>query len=385
MTDLPFIPVAAPVIGEREIAYVTDAVRSGWVSSIGPYIERFERDFAALCGARHAIAVANGTVALHLAFAALGIGPGDEVIVPDLTFVATAHAALAAGATPVFADVEPDTWCLDPVAVERALGPKTRAIVPVHLYGHPADMDALGRLARAAGVALVEDAAEAHGATLGGRVVGALGRVATFSFYGNKILTTGEGGMVTTDDEALAARLRLLKDHGMRPERRYFHSELAWNYRMTNLQAALGVAQIEQAEEFIAQKRRIFGWYREELGARTDLELNVERPGARNVYWMTSAVLGERAATSRDGVAAELRAAGVDSRPFFVPMSELPHLARYRKVGRSGNDCPVARRLGARGLNLPSGCGLFEADVRRAARTLAHVLDRSAAASPPVA
>ncbi|MBI4957061.1 MAG: DegT/DnrJ/EryC1/StrS family aminotransferase [Myxococcales bacterium] len=385
MTDLPFIPVAAPVIGEREIAYVTDAVRSGWVSSIGPYIERFERDFAALCGTRHAIAVANGTVALHLAFAALGIGPGDEVIVPDLTFVATAHAALAAGATPVFADVEPDTWCLDPVAVERALGPKTRAIVPVHLYGHPADMDALGRLASAAGVALVEDAAEAHGATLGGRVVGALGRVATFSFYGNKILTTGEGGMVTTDDDALAARLRLLKDHGMRPERRYFHTELAWNYRMTNLQAALGVAQLEQAADFIAQKRRIFGWYREELGARTDLELNVERPGARNVYWMTSVVLGARAAASRDGVAAELRAAGVDNRPFFVPMSELPHLAHYRKVGRGADDCPVARRLGARGLNLPSGCGLSEPDVRRAARTLARVLDGSAGSTRPVA
>ena len=378
------IPVAAPIIGERELAYVTDAVRSGWVSSIGPYIDRFEGAFARYLGVRHAIAVSNGTVALHLALHAMGLGPGDEVIVPDLTFAATAHTVLQTGAVPVFADVSAETWCLDPRAVERAVTPRTRAIVPVHLFGHPADMPAISAIALQAASAdrrihVLEDAAEAHGASIGSTRAGALGDMGAFSFYGNKLMTTGEGGMLTTNDDALAQRCRFLKDHGMSPERRYFHTELAFNYRMTNLQAALGVAQLEQLDEFIEKKRRIMGWYREALSGVPGVTLNPETPGFRNVFWMISVVLGDQIRLERDQVCARLRAAGVDTRPFFVPMSALPHLASARTVGvdgpgPDGAGCPVSARLSARGFNLPSGCGLTEDEVARAAGALREVL-----------
>ncbi len=382
MSDQKMIPVAAPIIGEREIAYVTDAIRSGWVSSIGPYIDRFEEAFARFVGVKHAIAVSNGTVAIHLALHALGVGPGDEVIVPDLTFAATAHTVLQTGATPLLVDVEADTWCLDPRAVQRALSPRTKAIIPVHLFGHPADMPALTALAQDRHVPVIEDAAEAHGAKIGGAMVGALGKAATFSFYGNKIMTTGEGGMVTTDDAAFAQRCRFLKDHGMSPERRYFHSELAFNYRMTNLQAALGVAQLEQVEVFIEHKRRIMAGYRaalagllgEDAPPERRVMLNVERPGCRNVYWMASVVLGDEVPLDRAEVCARLRARGIDTRPFFVPMSELPHLAGYRAVGAEGEGCAVAARLSRRGFNLPSGAGLTDDQVRRAAEALIEAL-----------
>jgi perosamine synthetase len=372
MSENRWIPVAAPLIGEREAELVTDAVRSGWVSSIGPYLDRFERGFAEFCGSRHAVAVSNGTVALHLALRALGIGAGDEVIVPDLTFAATAHAVLEAGAAPVFADVDPETWCLDPASVARALSEKTRALLPVHLYGHPADMPALSALAEPRGIVLIEDAAEAHGAEIAGKRVGSLGRVGTFSFYGNKLMTTGEGGMVTTDDDALAERLRFLKDHGMSKERRYYHSELAFNYRMTNLQAALGCAQLERIGEFIDKKRQIMELYRRELAGVAGITLNAERAGAKSVFWMVSLILPP--ALERDEVAAALREAGVDTRPFFVPMSELPHLSGYRAVGMSGSGCPVSARLSRRGLNLPSGCTLEPDDVSFVCSALRRVL-----------
>lgn len=372
--DTAFIPVAAPVIGAREIECVTEAVRSGWVSSIGPYLDEFERRFAAFCGTKHAIALSNGTVALHLALHTLGVGPGDEVIVPDLTFAATAHAVLQTGATPVFADVDPTTWCVDPRAVERAIGPKTRVIIPVHLYGHPADMPALTALAAPREIALLEDAAEAHGARVSGARVGSLGRVGAFSFYGNKVMTTGEGGMLVTSDDELAARLRFLKDHGMSKERRYFHTELAFNYRMTNIQAALGVAQIEQVEGFIERKRELMRWYREDLAGCAGVLLNPDVPGFESVYWMISAVLAGDSKRSRDEVAAILRSRGVDSRPFFVPMSALPHLRQFRQVGVDSDGCPVASRLGEHGLNLPSGCGLSRTAVGRVTSALRAAL-----------
>lgn len=370
----PWIPVAAPVIGEREIAYVTDAVRSGWVSSIGPYIERFEAGFAQYIGVKHAISVCNGTAALHLAYHALGIGPGDEVIVPDLTFAATAHAVLQVGARPVLVDVEADTGCLDPVAVERALTPRTKAIVAVHLYGHPADMSALRLIADPRGVLVIEDTAEAHGSMQGGVKTGALGKVGTFSFYGNKIITTGEGGMLTTSDDALAERMRFLKDHGMSKQRRYFHTELAFNYRMTNLQAALGLAQLEQIDAILEKKRAIRGWYAARLAGLPGVELLGERPGYRNAYWMVSAVFGEEVRVPRDEIGVRLKKAGVDSRPFFVPMSDLPHLAGCRQVGRAGEGCPVSARLAARGMNLPSGVGLTAAQIALACDAIAAAI-----------
>jgi perosamine synthetase len=361
------IPVAAPVIGEREIAYVTDAVRSGWVSSLGPYVERFESAFATFVGCRHAVAVSNGTVGLHLALHALGVGPGDEVVVPDLTFVATAHAVLQTGAEPVFVDVLPDTWCLDPEAVERAITSRTKAIVPVHLYGHPADMQAINAIAARHALAVVEDAAEAHGAEIDGRRVGSFGTTGVFSFYGNKLITTGEGGMVTTDDDALAHRLRYLKDHGMSASNRYYHDELAFNYRMTNLQAALGVAQLEQVDAFIDKKREIRRWYCEALGEGDDLQVSSESAGCKSVYWLFSVVLQERLPISRQEFGRRLVEKEVDWRPFFVPLNRLPHLLRFRTAGRDDQACPTADRLGDRGLNLPSGCTLDQPTVRRVA------------------
>jgi perosamine synthetase len=371
-----FIPVAEPDIGEREIAFLTDAARSGWISSIGPYIEKFEAGFAAYCGARHGIAVANGTVALHLALHALGIGAGDEVIVPDLTFVATAHAVIQTGATPVLVDVEEDTWCLDPAAVERALTPRTRAIIPVHLYGHPADMSRLNEIGRHHGIAVIEDAAEAHGASVGGQRVGGIGTVGVFSFYGNKLITTGEGGMVVTSDDALAARLRFLKDHGMHKERRYYHTELAFNYRMTNLQAAIGVAQLERIEQLRAAKRRVFEGYRARLADCRGVTLNAERDRYSSSFWMSSVVLDGYDAVRRDQLASQLRQSGVDSRPFFAPMSALPHLASCRRVSADGDSCPVAARLSVSGINLPSGTKLTEQQVERVATALRQALGR---------
>jgi perosamine synthetase len=374
MPKEPFIPIAAPVIGEREVECVTDAVQSTWVSSIGEYIDRFEQAFAEYCGVRHAIAVSSGTGGLHLAIHGLGIGPGHEVIMPDLTFAATAHTVLQTGAEPVLVDVEPDTFCMDAAAVERAVTPRTRAILPVHLYGHPADMDALQQIANAHDLLLIEDAAEAHGATHGGKRVGSFGAAGVFSFYGNKIITTGEGGMVTTNDDDLAKRLRFLKDHGMSPERRYYHSELAFNYRMTNLQAALGVAQLERIESFIDRKREIAEWYREALTDTDAVIITGERPPCRNVYWMTCAMLADSVEASLEAVCERLKKRAIDTRPFFVPMSQLPHLSQLRAVGARGDGCPVAAHAARRGFNLPSGAGLSREEIQRAAAALRESL-----------
>lgn len=369
-----FIPVAAPTIGELEITYVTAAIKSGWVSSIGKYIDNFEAEFARYIGVEHAIAVSSGTTALHLALHALNLDHDDEVILPDLTFAATAHAVLQVGAIPVLVDVESDTWCMDPSAVERALSPRTRAIMPVHLFGHPADMSMINAIASARNILVIEDAAEAHGSMIDGYKVGALGKAGAFSFYGNKLITTGEGGMLTTDDDNLALRLRFLKDHGMSKERRYFHTELAFNYRMTNLQAALGLAQLKQIETFIQKKRQILNWYCDGLKGVSGITLNAERSNCRNIYWMVSIVLGDSIELSRDKVCARLNAQGIDTRPFFVPMSELPHLSKYRKVSTSGEECPVSGWLSRRGLNLPSGCGLAREQVARVCNALIEAI-----------
>jgi perosamine synthetase len=369
-----FIPIAEPVFGDRETEYVLDALRSGWVSSAGPYLERFEKGFARYVGVPHAVAVSSGTAALHLILHSLNIGSGDEVIVPDLTFAATAHAVVQTGASPVFVDVEPDSWCMDPAVARRAISDRTRAIVPVHLYGQPADTIGLGVLAEKHRVSLIEDAAEALGGRVGSAMVGSLGRASAFSFYGNKIVTTGEGGMVTTSDGQLAERLRFLKDQGMSKLKRYYHTELAFNYRMTNLQAALGVAQMEQAEALVEAKREIRRWYGEELDGVEGIVLNKEVSNTRNVFWMTSIVLTDATSERRDAVADRMRAKGIDTRPFFVPMSQLPHLTPYRQVGTSDDRCEVALSLASRGLNLPSGCGLSRGQVAHVASVLKECL-----------
>lgn len=358
-----FIPIYEPTLGEAEETVVLDAVRSGWISSNGKYIREFEERFAAFCGVAHGISTSNGTTALHLALHALGIGPGDEVIVPALTFVASANAVQYTGATPVFADVDPITWTIDPAAVEALITPRTKAIMPVHLYGHPAPMPALYAIADQHGLLLVEDAAEAHGAQVGTRRTGALGNAAAFSFFANKVITTGEGGMVTTNDAKLAARCRMLRDHAMPPERRYWHDEVGFNYRMTNLQAAIGVAQMARIEEFIARKRTIAHLYQKVLCGVPGLTLPVETSGYTNIYWMYSILVDEAYPLTRDQVILALRERNMDSRPFFHPLDTLPP---YQRVA----PCPTALRLSRQGLNLPSAPSLTDEQVYAICDTL---------------
>lgn len=361
-----FIPVYTPALDGREEKYVLDAVRSGWISSLGQYVTRFEQEFAEFCGVAHAVSVCNGTASLHLALHALGIGPGDEVIVPSLTFVASANAVAYTGAKPVFADVDPHTWCIDPDDAARLVTAATRAIMPVHVYGHPADMGAIGALAERHGLHVVEDAAEAHGAQVDGRKVGGLGTIGSFSFYANKIITTGEGGMLTTDDGELAARCRMLRDHAMPPQKRYWHEEIGFNYRMTNLQAAVGVAQMERIESFIRRKRRIAGIYGEILCGVPGIVLPAERPGCMNVYWMYSILVEPPYGCSRDELIVRLRSKGIDSRPFFHPLDTLPPY-------RSAAPRPVAQRLSGSGINLPSAPVLTDRQVEYVATTIAEL------------
>lgn len=345
------IPVFEPWLSEQVRRYVLDCVESGWISSLGEYVPRFERAFSRFCGTAYGVATANGTTALHLALATLGIGPGDEVLVPDLTFVATANAVRYTGATPVLVDVDPATWGMDPDQARRKLTPRAKAILPVHLYGHPVDVDPLLDLARRYGLWVVEDAAEAHGARYKGRRVGGLGHLGCFSFYGNKIVTTGEGGMVVTDDPALAEQLAFLRDHAMDPKRRYYHPTVGFNYRMTNIQAAIGCAQLETIDEILDRRRRIAEAYTRGLKGIPGLGLQPRADWAEPVCWMASVLIEEGFGRDRGEVIAGLRERGVDSRPFFVPLHELPP---YRAEARY----PVAEALGRQGLNLPSGTRL---------------------------
>ncbi|GAB5486081.1 MAG: GDP-perosamine synthase [Parasphingorhabdus sp.] len=369
MDPPPFLPVAEPDLSVREEEAVLDAVRSGWVSSLGRYIDEFEDSFATFCEVPYAVSVSNGTTALHLLQVAKGIGPTDEVIVPSLTFVATAAAVRHAGATPVFVDCDPILGTLDVKAVARAITEKTRAIIAVHLYGHPVDMQPLRALADKHGLFLIEDAAEAHGARCRGARVGSLGHAATFSFYGNKILTTGEGGMIVTDDPALDARLRFLRDHAMDKTRRYWHPEIGFNYRMTNLQAALGTVQLSRYDEITARRQTVLDRYRQGvLTSRFGISFNPSASWANPVPWLVTAVLPEALASHRKEIRHSMRVYGVDTRPFFIPMHLMPPYANFRRVAADGSDQLVATEaLAARGLNLPSSGNLTTADIERVA------------------
>jgi perosamine synthetase len=347
------IPVYQPFIGDREREYVNEALDSTWISSKGKFLDRFEQEFAQFAGVSHGVGTANGTVSLHLAFAALGIGPGDEVIVPTFTYVASVNAITYTGARPVFVDSDPVTWNIDPMHMEAAVTPRTRAIEVVHLYGHPADMDPILEVAGRHGLAVVEDAAEAHGARYRGRPVGSLGSVASFSFFGNKIITTGEGGMLVTDDAELDARARHFRGQGVSPTRTYWHDVVGFNYRMTNIAAAIGCAQLERVEHTLAVKREIAGWYRDRLGGAPGINLQVDADWATPVHWMNS-VLVEPAI--RDRLIAFLATKGIETRPFFYSAHTLPMYA-------TGETFPVAERLSASGINVPSWPGLTEDQV----------------------
>jgi len=350
------IPVAEPDLRGNELKYVTDCVTTEWVSSLGKYVGAFEERMAAICERRYAISTSNGTTALHLALVVLGIGPGDEVIVPSLTFVATANAVSYTGATPVFVDSEPGYWQMDPMQLEGLITERTKAIMPVDLYGHPADMSAILAVAQAHGLHVIEDAAEAHGAMYRGQPCGSMGDMSCFSFYGNKVITTGEGGMILTDNAEWYERARMLRDHAMSPTERYYHPEIGFNYRLTNIQAALGLAQLERLDEFVAIKRRNAALYAEGLQGVPGVTLAPEAEWAKNCYWMYSILVEEPYPLSRNELMAQLRARGVDSRPFFRAIHTMPCHPRDIQL-------PVAERLAATGINLPSSVKLTEEQI----------------------
>ncbi len=365
------VPIAEPKLGGNELKYVTECIETNWISSQGSFVRRFESEFAARLGVPHALAVSNGTVALHLALAAFGIGPGDEVIVPDLTFAATLNAVIYTGATPVLVDVAPDTWNMDPDAFAAAITPRTKAVMPVHLYGQPADMGPIMALAKRRGLFVVEDAAEAAGSSWEGTPCGAIGDCGTFSFFSNKLITTGEGGMVVFKDDAVAARARRLRDHGMNPAKRYWHDEVGFNYRLTNLQAAIGCAQLEQIDGFLARKREIGAHYEKRFAHIAEIETPRILPGFENAYWVFSIVADCAAlGLTRDALMAKLAAAGVDTRPLFYCMHEMPP---YK--GFAGNrEFPVSARLSENGLSLPSSTSITEGELDYVASTVERIV-----------
>ncbi|MBI1860402.1 MAG: DegT/DnrJ/EryC1/StrS family aminotransferase [Deltaproteobacteria bacterium] len=360
------IPIAQPAFLGNEKEYVKDCMDTQWISSIGKYISQFEETFARWCGTRYAVSCCNGTAALHVALLALGVKPGDEVIVPTLTFVATVNAVTMCGAVPVFVDSESDSWNIDPKGIERAITPKTKGIIPVHLYGYPADMEVIAAIAKSHKLFILEDAAEAHGAEVNDRKVGAWGTAAIFSFFGNKILTTGEGGMVTTDDPALATELKLIRSQGQDSNRRYWFPVVGYNYRMTNIAAAIGLAQIEKVDAHLNSRRAIDHWYRKHLSGVEGIRFQTPPRGAQPICWLFT-VGFDNSWPQRDAIMESLGRAGIETRPVFYPIHTLPP---YQKPGQL---FPVAERLAASGMNLPTWHGLTEADVIFICKTLKEI------------
>jgi perosamine synthetase len=353
------IPLSFPTLGEKEAEYVLDCLNTKWISSAGKYVERFEQAFAAVTGAKHAMSCSNGTVALHLALLGLGLKPDDEVLVPTLTFVAGANAVMYCGGKPVFVDIDRDIWAIDAAQLEAHITSKTRAIIAVHLRGHPADMAAIMDVAQRHGLSVIEDAAQAHGAQVRGEPVGSIGHVGTFSFFGNKMLTTGEGGMVTTNDDGLAERIRLLKNQGMTQERRYWHPVVGYNYRLTNIQAAIGLAQVERLPDQLRRHQTVARWYQEELAGVPGLSWQQHRDWAVHAWWQFVAVVDESFAPDRDTVLETLQGAGIDARRIYYPMHQQP-IFKHLVTGTF----PVADRLAARAVCLPTWAGLTRDDVR---------------------
>ncbi|MBU0495230.1 MAG: DegT/DnrJ/EryC1/StrS family aminotransferase [Chloroflexi bacterium] len=366
------IRVNVPLLGDRERELVLECLESTWISGRGPYVTRFEEMFAGYCGMRYGVSTPTGTTALHLALATLGIGPGDEVIMPALTIASCAFAIAYTGARPVLVDSEPVTGNLDPAQVEAKVTPQTRAIMPVHLYGHPVDMDPVLDIARRHALHVVEDAAEAHGALYRGRVAGGMGTIGCFSFYANKLVTTGEGGMMVTSDPALAEHADRLKELAHVPGHRFLHDEIGFNYQMTNLQAALGIAQLERIDEAIAKKRWMADQYAAQLADVPGLLLPTEAPWARSVYWMYAVRVTEESSLSRDEVMAALRERGVDTRTFFVPMHQQPVFERLGWF--AGERYPVAEALSETGFYLPSGLAITADQIQAVCEAVRDVM-----------
>lgn len=355
------IPVNEPLLNGREKDLLMECIDTGWISSDGPFVAEFERLFASFIGADNGTAVCNGTAALETALFAAGIGKGDEVIMPSFTIISCALAAIRLGAVPVLVDAEPETWNMDVTQIEARITPRTRAVMPVHIYGHPVDMDPVMRLANKNNLIVIEDAAEVHGAEYKGRKCGSIGNISAFSFYANKIVTTGEGGMVLTSDPVMAERAKSYRNLCFRPEKRFLHTELGQNYRMTNLQAALGVGQIERIEEFVAIKRRLGLYYRDKFADIKGIKCQIEKPWAKTVYWMYCIELDTALGITAEDMMRALAKKGIGARPFFLGLHEQPVL---HKMGLFQNEhYPVTERIARQGLYLPSGLTLKESQV----------------------
>lgn len=360
------IPIYRPRLAGNEKRYVNECLDTTWISSRGEFIERFESAFKDYTGAAHALSVSNGTVAIHLALIALGIGPGDEVLVPSLTYVASVNCIVQSGASPVYVDSCATTWQIDVNDIVAKITPRTKAVMAVHLYGLSCDMDALVSICQRHGLLLIEDCAEAFGSRYRNQHVGNFGDAATFSFFGNKTITTGEGGMVVIKDEKIAARARSLKSQGVSPTREYWHDMLAFNYRMTNICAAIGLAQLEQADQILSSKRAVANRYREAL-RDLPLDFHDEVPGTVHSFWMCSIALKD--AADRDPMREHMAKLGIETRPVFYPSHFLPHLRQELKL-------PVAEDVSSRGLNLPSFPDLTSAEIEAVADSMRTYFDR---------
>lgn len=364
--DNAHIPLAQPQLNGNEYKYLMDAFFSTWISSTGEYITRFEESFSSYCGVRYGVATSNGTTALHLALAALGIGPGDEVIVPDITFAATVNAVIYTGATPVIVDVEENSWCIDPAEIEKAVTPRTKAVIPVHIYGQPCDMGKICRIADEKNLYIIEDCAEAHGAEWNHKRVGSFGVISCFSFFGNKVITTGEGGMCITNSEELNGKMRILRDHGMSRERKYYHEVIGFNYRMTNMQAAIGTAQVERINKILEWRGRLEEQYREIFDGIAGITLqNNDLPGRKKIAWLVSALVNE---DKREAVLKKLKENDVDVRAFFIPLSEMDI---YRKYALN---CKVSRKISRMGINLPTAYEVTNESIERIKNMICSVL-----------
>lgn len=340
------ISLAQPQLNGNEYKYLMDAFLSTWISSTGKYIQRFEESFSDYCGVRYGVATSNGTTALHLALTALGIGIGDEVIIPDITFAATINAVLYTGATPVIVDIEEDSWCIDPDEIIKAITPRTKAIIPVHIYGQPCDMGKICDIAQKNNLYVVEDCAEAHGAEWGSKKVGSFGIISCFSFFGNKVVTTGEGGMCITDSAELNEKMRILRDHGMSKEKKYYHEVIGFNYRMTNLQAAIGTAQVERIDEILEWREDLENQYRKIFADTAGVTLQSNMlDNRKKITWLISILVAE---DKRDEILSDLKENGIDARAFFIPLSEM---AIYRKYA---GKCPRSKKISRMGINLPT-------------------------------
>lgn len=369
------IPISGPWITQREIDYVTDAVTHAWYANANMYHQRFERAFADYIGLPFAVALPSCTSAIHLSLLALGIGPGDEVVVPDLTWIASAAPITYVGATPVFADIDHKTWCLSAASFQACITSKTRAVIPVDLYGNLPDMDAIRDVAALHKIAVVEDAAEAVGSEYRGGKAGSFGDAGTFSFHGSKTVTTGEGGMLVTGREDIYRRVQCLRDHGRKPgDKAFFNTEVAHKYKMSSMQAALGLAQLERIEELIALKQQIFTWYQDELAGIDGLALNYEAPGTKNTYWMVTVVLDAEFGIGKERLQSELDKCSIDSRPFFYPLSSLPAYASYAGAHKARKGNRVSYQISPFAINLPSGLNMTREKVKYVCKSFKKII-----------